>query len=84
MDRVGKPDTIVNEFIGEVMDVSKNNLAGIDVSAYTLDLVIRKKGKNSTVKRFTNTPEGHASLVDWLMKHQVSHVMHGGNGYLSP
>lgn len=56
------------------MDVSKNNLAGIDVSAYTLDLVIRKKGKNSTVKRFTNTPEGHASLVDWLMKHQVSHV----------
>ncbi len=56
------------------MKTSKKHVAGIDVSAETLDLVIRKKGKNYKVKKFQNTPDGHTSLVDWMVKHNVSHV----------
>lgn len=56
------------------MGASKLNVAGIDVSAETLDLAVRKKGKNQKVKIFKNTPEGHTSLIDWLVKKNVSHV----------
>jgi len=56
------------------MTISKKNFAGIDVSAETLDLVIRKKGKNHKVKKFKNTHDGHTSLIDWILKHNVSHI----------
>lgn len=56
------------------MEISKKNVAGIDVSSETLDLVIRKAGKNSKAKKFTNTPEGHISLINWVKRHSVSHV----------
>ncbi len=74
MDRVGKPDAIITNFTGEIMQSSRNNLAGIDVSAETLDLVVRKKGKNQNVKKFKNTSDGHAALINWLRKKNVSHV----------
>jgi len=56
------------------MEIIKKNTAGIDVSSETLDLVIRKKGKNLKAKKFTNTPEGHESLITWVTKQNVSHV----------
>lgn len=56
------------------MEIIKKNVAGIDVSSETLDLVIRKKGKNYKAKKFANTPDGHASLASWMTKHSVSHV----------
>jgi len=56
------------------MEMIKKNVAGIDVSSETLDLVIRKKGKNYKAKQFTNTPEGHKSLISWMTRHNVSHV----------
>jgi len=56
------------------MDIIKKNVAGIDVSSETLDLIIRKKGKNGKAKKFANTPEGHLSLASWMRQHNVSHV----------
>jgi len=56
------------------MEIVISNLAGIDVAAKTLDLVVRKKGKNHKAKKFENSPDGHASLVSWLVKHKVSHL----------
>jgi len=74
MDRVRKPDISITKLMDEFMDIIKKNIAGIDVSSKTLDLVIRKKGKNHKVKKFANTPEGHKSLASWITKHSVSHV----------
>lgn len=37
--------------------------AGIDIAAKSFDLVIRRKGKNSAVERFNQTPEGHTKAV---------------------
>ena len=50
MDRVGKPDASITNFTRKIMEISRNNVAGIDVSSETLDLVVRKKGKNQKVK----------------------------------
>jgi len=74
MDRVGKPDASITNFTGEMMDVSRKIVAGIDVSAETLDLIVRKNGKNQKVKQFKNTADGHASLIDELVSKNVSHV----------
>jgi len=56
------------------MEMAKVNVAGIDVSSEKLDLVIRKKGKNYKAKQFANTPDGHLSLISWMMRQRVSHV----------
>jgi len=74
MVRVGKPGASITNFTRKIMEASKNNVAGIDVSAETLDLVVRKKGKNQKVKKFKNTSDGHTSLIEWLRKKNVSHV----------
>ena len=54
--------------------MSIENVAGIDVACKTLELVVRKRGKNLKVRTFKNEPEGHAALVKSLKKHKVTHV----------
>ena len=49
-------------------------VAGIDVSCKTLDLVIRKKEKNHTVRHFDNTPAAHLKIVEFLKKQQVKNI----------
>jgi len=56
------------------MEVSKNIVVGIDVSAETLDVVVRKKGKNYNTVKFKNTPDGHTALIASLLKKKVTHV----------
>lgn len=50
------------------------HVAGIDVSHKTLDLVVRKKGKSHLPRSYTNTAEGHRSLIKYLRQQAVTHV----------
>ena len=43
-------------------------IAGIDVSAKTLDVAIEVADEQLPVKRFSNDAEGHRRLSQWLRK----------------
>jgi len=57
------------------------NVAGIDVSYQTLDVVVRQKGKSLPCRQFDNTPVSHGKLLTYLKSHQVSHVVVEATGY---
>lgn len=40
---------------------------GIDIAAKSFDLIVRRNGKNSSVERFDQTPEGHDKAVRKLV-----------------
>jgi len=47
------------------------NTVGIDVSSKTLDIAIRKKGKNSVEKSLENTPDGHKAIINLCRKRKA-------------
>ena len=49
-------------------------VAGMDVSAQHLDIVISKAEKKSTAKRFGNTPAGHQALIKLIRQRKVQRV----------
>jgi transposase len=50
---------------------TKVNLAGIDVSAKTLDVAIHSNGQDLPITQFNNNLEGHQKLIQLLTKRKV-------------
>jgi transposase len=53
---------------------------GIDISAKTFDLVVRKQDKPNKSKSFPQTPEGHKKCVDMLEKIQPTRIVMEATG----
>jgi len=49
---------------------------GIDIAKASYQVSLRRTNGTRRHKSFPNTPSGHTSLLDWLVRHDVSHV-HG-------
>ena len=57
------------------------NYAGIDTGYKTLEIVVLKNRKSLQCRSFSNTPAGHAELLNYLRKHKVKQVGIEATGY---
>lgn len=53
---------------------------GIDISAKTVDVVVRKNNKNTQVKQFNQDKNGRASLIKYIQQHQATFVVMEATG----